>query len=125
MIIAGLAVVAVALIGLGIYLNRPVAKVERLEQAAIDLKESSGYNACVGKVNEKIQKRTEFIKLKVQEAGYTDSMNCLENPSEPACKDTARYNAEVKASNDFMPLADQITPLSLIDCMELLNKATK
>lgn len=99
----------------------PSAKVEQLEKNVNDINETSGYNACIAKVDEKVKAQEDCTKAKVIEKGYTDGLNCIADYTNPICKDTARYNAEVYGGNDCIPITDKITPLNKIDCLKLLE----
>lgn len=103
--------------------NTPEKKVEQLEKKVNDAKETSGYNACVAKLDEREKAQKDCTTAKLAEAGYKDGVNCIEdydkNPT--LCKDTTRYNAEVNGGNDCIPISNKITSLTLADCLKLLN----
>ena len=103
--------------------NTPAKKVEQLEKKLNDAKETSGYNACVAKLDEREKAQKDCTTAKLAEAGYKDGVNCIEdydkNPT--LCKDTTRYNAQVNAGNDCIPISDKITSLTLADCIKLLG----
>ena len=128
-LLVGVLIAFVVLGGISFYLfssNTPVQKVERLEKQVNNKKETSGYNACVAKLDEKMKAQKDCTISKLTEAGYKDGLLCVgtdeydKNPE--ICKDTTRYNAEVNANNDCIPITDKITSLTMIDCLKLLEQ---
>jgi hypothetical protein len=126
-LLVGVLIAVVVLGGVAFYLisnNTPAQKVERLEKQVNDKKETSGYNACVAKLDEKMKAQKDCTISKLAEAGYKDGINCIEdydkNPT--LCKDTTRYNAEVNAGNDCIPITEKITSLTMVDCLKLLEQ---
>lgn len=101
--------------------NTPESKVAKLEKTLADRKEKSGFNACMDKVNAKIKAEEECLTAKLVEQGYSDGIDCIQNFNDPVCEETARYNAEVDASNEC---SEQFKggALNMFDCMELLNE---
>jgi hypothetical protein len=67
----------------------------------------------------KVKKDCTVAKL--AEKGYTDGIDCIADYNNPICKDTARYNAEVYGGNDCIPIAQKVTPLTMVDCLKLLE----
>ncbi|VVB53165.1 Uncharacterised protein [uncultured archaeon] len=125
-LLVGALIALVVLGGVIFYLvsnNTPAQKVERLEKKVNDAKETSGYNACVAKLDEREKAQKDCTTAKLAEAGYKDGVNCIEdydkNPT--LCKDTTRYNAEVNGGNECIPISNKITSLTLADCLKLLN----
>lgn len=99
----------------------PADKLEKLEKNKEKLKETSGYNACIAKIEEKVKAEEDCEIAKLAEKGYTDGLDCVGTFSEnPICEDTARYNAEVNSSNDCMDVGKEITSLTQFDCLNLL-----
>lgn len=101
--------------------NSPENKVNELEQSIDTQKETSGYNACMKKVEEKMKKQEDCTAEKIKEKGYNDGLDCIAQYDNSICKDTDRYNAQVNASNDCIPISDQVTNLSNVDCLKLLE----
>jgi hypothetical protein len=115
--------------------NTPEKKVEQLEKKVNDAKETSGYNACVAKLDEREKAQKDCTTAKLAEAGYKDGVNCIgcgeylgqdmtyspEHQECNVCKSTDRYNAEVYGGNDCIPITNKITSLTLADCIKLLN----
>jgi len=101
--------------------NTPERKVQKLEKTINDLKETSGYNACMKKVNDGLQKQKDCTALKVKEKGYNDGLDCVAEYENPICKKYERYNAEVNANNDCITLLDKGTSLTYLDCNKLLE----
>jgi len=58
---------------------------------------------------------------KLKEKGYSDGLNCIMQYQDSICKNTERYNAEVYAGNDCIPITSSSTNLSMIDCVKLLE----
>ena len=88
--------------------------------------ETSGYNECMKEVADQDAKIKKCISDKMAAKGYTDTVNCFQDyNTNPICKNTDRYNAEVNADNDCngvnSPNPSPTPTLSEFDCMKLLN----
>lgn len=92
-----------------------------MEKRAEALRESSGYNACMAKIEASDKKITDCITAKIVAAGYTDGLDCIQEYANPICKDTTRYNTEVYAGHDCSDQSD--TELTTLDCMKMLSEA--
>lgn len=109
--------------------DTPSYKVERLERATVKLREKSGFNACIKKIDDKIKKQEEdynnCVSTKLHEKGYNDGLDCIMKYEDLICKNTERYNAQVNANNDCNDVSnatvDQNTGLSKLDCYKLLE----
>lgn len=100
----------------------PEQKVATAEKRLEALRESSGYNECVRKVEADEKKMPECIAAKVVAAGYTDRLNCIEQYENPICKDTKRYNAEVYGQHDCLKEVKYDTELTIFDCAKLMQE---
>lgn len=117
----GIILLPLLLIGAGCA-ETPEQKVIDLQNQKSDLKETSGYNACIKSVDDGLAKQKECMVAKLVANGYADGLDCIQEYENAICKNTTRYNAEVNANNECNDeLADPKT-LSYIDCMELLTK---
>ncbi len=103
--------------------SSPADKVKQLEDQKAALRESSGYNACIAKVKANEEGDKKCIKDKLAVKGYTDGIDCIQNPNNPICKKTERYNAEGDAYNDCLDKYFGPSNLSEIDCATMLMKA--
>ena len=118
--------------------NTPEKKVEQLEKEVENTKETSGFNACVKKINDASNRYEkdlkECITKYVEAEGYTDGVNCLEdcNLQEDmtysedqqrcnVCKNTKRYNADVYGLNKCNETIKPENQLTLLDCQKLLE----
>lgn len=69
------------------------------------------------------QKIKDCYKTKLAAAGYTDGFECVGTglaDTEPVCKSTARYNAEVAAHNECPNEVQFETELGEGDCNKML-----
>jgi len=71
----------------------------------------SEYTKCV----EASQDRSCEIEI-LEEQGYVDGIDCIQDYENPICESIERYNAEVDASNECFG-----TKPNMVDCMELLK----
>lgn len=101
----------------------PEAKVRQMEEKAEALKESSGYNECMRKVGADNLKLEQCYKAKLEAAGYTDGIDCIQNFETPPCTNRERYNAEVEAHNTCPDEVEYETELTEFDCAQLLMEA--
>ena len=134
-------ILIVIVIAAGIFIwqserTSPESKVKDLEATKEDRMESSGYNACMAKVNEKMAKydsctgeQDAAIKAKLSAKGYADGLDCIQQFDNPICQNSDRYNAEIDASNESNEVydecvseAEKITNLGMLDCMKLLEE---
>lgn len=96
-------------------------KVEKLEKEKEKLMESSGYNECVRKINEREENIETCINEKLSSLGYDDGVDCIMEFTNPVCDEIDRYNAQVNASNDCDDELRSPTDLNILDCMKLLE----
>jgi len=121
-----LAVIALILVGGGLYLLKaktPTQKVEDLKADVVKQQESSGYNECLKQVEEQEAQLQKCSSDKLEAKGYTDGLDCIQDFTNPICKETARYNAEVNADNECDAASTSSPRLTQIDCMKLLEKS--
>lgn len=121
--IALIILVIVAVSGIFIWQtnSKPENKVAKLEQTIVDTKETSGYNACIKKVEEMMKKQEDCTAEKIREKGFTDGLDCIKQYEDPICQNTERYNAGTDSYNECIPISNQVTNLSKLDCMKLLE----
>ncbi len=106
--------------------SSPEMKVKQVEDAKGTFLESSGYNACIAKVNARdaAEKKCETDELAAK--GYTDGVDCTNDYNNPICKKDGRYNAEVDAYNGclskFYGPGGVPLGLSVQDCVKLLQQ---
>ncbi len=120
-----IAIVALLLIGGGIYLLKsksPAQKVEDLKTDVAKQQESSGYNECLKQIEEQDARLKKCSDDKLVAKGYTDGIDCIQDFTNPICKVTARYNAEVDADNECDAAPSTSPRLTQVDCMKLLEK---
>ena len=118
-------IVALLLIGGGFYLLKPKSpaeKVEDLRTGVAKQQESSGYNECLKQIEEQEAQLKKCSNDKLVVKGYTDGIDCIQDYTNPVCKETARYNAEVDADNECGAAPTTSPRLTQIDCMKLLEK---
>lgn len=119
-----LIVVLIVVAGGAFYFTRqtPAKKVEGLKTEVVKHQEDSGYNECMRQVaaSEAAVKKCVIDKLTAK--GYTDGIDCIQDYTNPICKETARYNAEVYAGNDCNVVDTTKLPLTEFDCAKLLQK---
>ena len=114
-------------------------KVEKLQQEKEAKLESSGYNACIAKIEEREKAQEQCKTDKLAEAGYTDGVDCIEcggyydidfstgektyyeGYEQCTICDTARYNAQVNANNECLEEFKDPSALTQFDCAELLQ----
>lgn len=121
-----LIVIALILIGAGGYLLKaktPTQKVEDLKTDIVKQQESSGYNECLNQMKEQEAQLQKCSTDKLEAKGYKDGLDCIQEYTNPICKDTARYNAEVDADNECDAVPSISPRLTQIDCMKLLEKS--
>jgi len=132
MLIVGGVVLAIVLVVGGVFAykrwdeNRPNtnAKYTKCVEDAKALQEKN--DKIVAKVDADIEKCTrDYIKGK----GYTDSIDCIQDYSNPVCESTERYNAEVNGGNECMKDRDaRLTAegyeegIPAVDCMKYLGE---
>lgn len=118
-------IVALLLIGGGFYLLKPKSPAEKVEDLRADVakqQESSGYNECLKQIEEQEAQLKKCSTDKLVAKGYTDGVDCIQDYTNPVCKETARYNAEVNADNECDAAPATSPRLTQIDCMKLLEK---
>lgn len=102
--------------------SSPEAKMQREQQKADALKESSGFNACMKTFDDYDAAFTACKTAKLRAAGYTDDVDCSAVGGEkPPCNDTARYNAGVYANNDCLKETPDNRPDGYA-CVDLLER---
>ena len=120
-----LVVIALLLVG-GIFYflkaKSPAQKVEDLKTDVAKQQESSGYNECLKQLEEQEAQLKKCSNDKLVAKGYTDGIDCIQDFTNPICKETARYNAEVDADNECDAAPTTSPRLTQIDCMKLLEK---
>ncbi len=102
----------------------PEEKVKQQEAKNAALEESSGYNECMRQVKADEGKVEACVTAKLAAAGYTDGIDCIEKYDDPACKTTARYNAQVEANNTCPDEIERETTLYEGDCNQMLMEAS-
>jgi hypothetical protein len=120
-----IAIIALLFVGGGIYFLRvksPKQKVEDLKIDVVKQQESSGYNECLKQIEEQETQLKKCSTDKLVAKGYTDGIDCIQDYTNPVCKETARYNAEVDADNECGAAPTTSPRLTQIDCMKLLEK---
>lgn len=100
----------------------PTQKVEDLKTEVVKEQENSGYNECLKQVKEQEAKVRKCTDDKLAAKGYKDGLDCVQDYNNPTCKDSARYNAEVNASNECQAEPSTSQKLYEVDCMKLLQK---
>ena len=118
-------IIALLFIGGGFYLLRaksPEQKVEDLKTDVAKQQESSGYNECLRQIEEQEVQLKKCSTDKLVAKGYTDGIDCIQDYTNPICKETARYNAEVDADNECGAAPTTSPRLTQIECMKLLEK---
>lgn len=121
-----LIVLALVLAGGVVYFTKgktPTQKVEDLKKDVVKQQESSGYNECIKQVKDQEDQSKKCISDKLVAKGYTDGLDCIQDYTNPTCKETARYNAEVDASNECNAAPTTSPRLTEFDCMKLLQKS--
>ena len=114
-------------------------KVENLQQEKEAELESSGYNACIAKIEEREKAQEQCKTDKLAEAGYTDGVDCVEcggyydmnfstgektyyeGYEQCSICDTDRYNTQVNANNECLEEFNDPSALTMFDCAELLQ----
>lgn len=114
-------------------------KVAKLQQEKEEKLESSGYNACVTKIEEQEKAEAQCQTDKLAKAGYTDGMDCIEcggnydidsttgkktyykGYEQCSICDFARYNTQVNAYNECLGEFSDPSALTMFDCAELLQ----
>lgn len=96
-------------------------KIHNAQKEADTLKEQSGFNACMKTFDEYEKAFAACIENKLRSAGYTDGLNCIEQPEAAPCKVNGRYNAGVYANNDCQKEVPDARPDGY-SCYDLLNK---
>jgi c-di-AMP phosphodiesterase-like protein len=111
----------------------PTQKVEKLEGEIEQLREESGYNECITKIEENEKKYELCVSEELNNQGYgddqeyNDGIDCITEPTNIACDDdrywaeVERYNAEVDAENNCLYILDEIN-LTIFDCESLLEE---
>jgi len=103
--------------------SSPSQKVEVLKKEMVKNQENSGYNECIRQVKEQEDALNKCIVDKVVAKGYSDGLDCVQEYTNPNCKDTTRYNAQVNATNECNVVEPSASPrLSQFDCINLLQK---
>jgi len=121
-----LIILVLALAGGALYFTRgksPAQKVENLKKDVVKQQETSGYNECLKQVKEQEAQLKKCVTDKLVSKSYTDGLDCIQDYTNPICKDTTRYNAEVNASNECDAAPTTSPRLTEIDCMKLLQKS--
>ncbi len=98
----------------------PEQRVEKLQNEKAELRETSGYNECMVKVEAQLAAHDACIVAKLVADGYTDGIDCISEYGNPPCDDTTRYNAQVEANNECIVELEDPKALTTIDCMNLL-----
>jgi len=101
----------------------PTQKVEDLKTDVVQQQENSGYNECLKQVKEQEAKVRKCTDDKLTAKGYTDGLDCIQDYTNPICKDSARYNAEVNSGNECNAAPSTSQKLYETDCMKLLQKS--
>lgn len=114
-------------------------KVAKLQQEKEEKLESSGYNACVTKIEEQQKAEAQCQTDKLAKAGYTDGVDCTEcgvqydidsstgektyreGYAQCSICDTDRYNAQVNAYNECLEEFNDPSALTMFDCADLLQ----
>ncbi|MFQ5975708.1 MAG: hypothetical protein ACE5J5_05290, partial [Candidatus Hydrothermarchaeales archaeon] len=93
--------------------------LEELKEAKIT--NPSEYDKCLKEIEENEKKFEACIREKVEQKGYTDGIDCIQDFQNPVCASTERYNAEVYANNDCLEQKDP-NELNLFDCLRLVQQ---
>jgi hypothetical protein len=91
--------------------GKPISEIDRCnKQAQLDMTAYENY-------------MDNCVTSKLEEQGYPDGIDCIENFDNPVCDNVSRYNAEVNATNECQEdlpseLENRVT---ILDCMALVQ----
>ena len=80
----------------------------------------SEFDKCMEEANAR-EPLIEACRIeKLEEEGYSDGLDCIEDFNNPICEPTERYNADVNAMNDCREEIPET--LTIFDCANLVGK---